>query len=145
MSDKIDDIVKEIALKHGVALGKDDPILILHTMNERLIRDMADAQQHIVREFQAKIEDSAINWSEDARLKAERTINGALTVTQQAMKEALHDASSSVAATTEKRVKELISIHIEQLSKKQTLLSIMNILTFSLLLVITCLLAFKLI
>ena len=114
-------------------------------MNERLIRDMADAQQHIVREFQAKIEDSAINWSEDARLKAERTINGALTVTQQAMKEALHDASSSVAATTEKRVKELISIHIEQLSKKQTLLSIMNILTFSLLLVITCLLAFKLI
>ena len=145
MSDKIDEIVKEIALKHRVALGKDDPILMLYTMNERLIRDMADAQQHIVREFQANIEDSATNWSEDARLKAERTINGALTMTQQAMKEALHEAASSVAASTEKKVNELISIHIEQLSKKQTLISIMNILTFSLLLLVTCLLAFKLI
>ena len=37
MDDKIDSLIQEISTKHGVVIGRDDPILILHSVNMRLI------------------------------------------------------------------------------------------------------------
>ena len=37
MSSGIDEAIKEIAVKHGISIGRDDPILVLQTMQERLI------------------------------------------------------------------------------------------------------------
>ena len=42
MSD-IDDLMKEVAAKHRVALGRDDPLLILQTINEHLTEKSAKA------------------------------------------------------------------------------------------------------
>lgn len=61
-NDKIEAIIKEIAAKHGIAVGRDDPILILQTINEKLMRDSAVAQQAILNTFKEELEDIAHRW-----------------------------------------------------------------------------------
>ena len=45
MGDRIEELIKEIAVKHGIAVSRDDPILVLHTINNRLLQDSSKAQQ----------------------------------------------------------------------------------------------------
>ena len=45
--DKIEELIREIAVKHGIAVGRDDPILVLQTINMKLMQDSASAQQEI--------------------------------------------------------------------------------------------------
>ena len=45
MPDNVDELIKEIAVKHGIAVSRDDPILILQTINNRLMQDSEKAQQ----------------------------------------------------------------------------------------------------
>ena len=33
MSDAVEDLIGEVARKHGIAIGRDDPILVLHTIH----------------------------------------------------------------------------------------------------------------
>ena len=49
--DKIEELIREIAVKHGIAVGRDDPILILQTINTRLMQDSQAAQQEILDRF----------------------------------------------------------------------------------------------
>ena len=51
MSDPVDELIKEIAVKHNIAVSRDDPIMVLHTINERLMRDSAKAQQDMLDTF----------------------------------------------------------------------------------------------
>ncbi|BCA95202.1 hypothetical protein TUM19329_15630 [Legionella antarctica] len=48
MSTAIDEIIKDISIIHGVALGKDDPILMLHTVNKKLIEDNKKSHQEML-------------------------------------------------------------------------------------------------
>lgn len=45
MNDEIEELIKEIAAKHGIAVSRDDPILVLQTINKRLMEDSSKAQQ----------------------------------------------------------------------------------------------------
>jgi hypothetical protein len=45
MTDPVEELIREIAAKHGIAVSRDDPILILQTINTRLLQDSAKAQQ----------------------------------------------------------------------------------------------------
>ena len=78
--DKIEELIREIAAKHGIAVGRDDPILILQTINMKLMQDSASAQQEILDAFKSELESIAHRWGDDAKGKAERTLNAALAV-----------------------------------------------------------------
>ena len=43
MSDQLEELIKEIASKHGIAVSRDDPILVLQTINNRLLQDSSKA------------------------------------------------------------------------------------------------------
>ena len=96
-ADKIEDIIKEIAVKHGIAVGRDDPILILQTINERLMQDSAAAQQEILDRFKEELESIAHRWGDDAKNKAERTLNAALTASREAMMKGMQDGAKAAA------------------------------------------------
>ena len=98
-ADKIEETIKDIAVKHGIALGRDDPILILQTINERLMQDSAAAQRDILDRFKEEMEAIAYRWGEDARTKAERTLNAALTASRDAMMKAMLDGAKTAADT----------------------------------------------
>lgn len=96
--DRIGELVKEIAHKHGIAVGRDDPIMILHTINERLMRDSKAAQQEILGQFRSELELIAHQWNAGAKDKAERTLNAALSATKAAMANTMQEGADAAAA-----------------------------------------------
>jgi hypothetical protein len=92
MSEKLDKIVQDITIKHGVLLGKDDPILMLQTMNEQLIEENRKAQQDLLVQFREEIESISSQWKDDAKEKAEKILNVALA----SSKEATADCGTSL-------------------------------------------------
>lgn len=83
--DQIESLIREIATKHGIAVGRDDPILILQTINNRLLQDGAKAQQDMLDQFKQELEALAMRWSEDAKNKAERIVNASLNASKESM------------------------------------------------------------
>ena len=54
--DRTDDLLKEIASKHGVALDREDPILIVQTLHARLLADSQSAQQAMLEDYPTTLE-----------------------------------------------------------------------------------------
>lgn len=104
--DSIDDLIKEVAVKHGVALGKDDPVLMLHTINRKLIQEGVAAQEQILETFKGQLEEIAHRWSEDSKSKAERVLNASLAASKDAMAAGVKEASKIAATELSRVVKE---------------------------------------
>ena len=49
--DPTDDLLKEIASKHGVALDRADPILMVQTMHRRLLAESQHAHHALLEEY----------------------------------------------------------------------------------------------
>ena len=81
--EKIEETIKEIAVKHGIAVGRNDPIMILHTINERLMKETAAAQRQILHEFKEELEAAAHQWEAEAKKNAETILNAALAVSKE--------------------------------------------------------------
>ena len=79
------EMIKEIAVKHGIALGRDDPILILQTLNNRLLQDNQKAQQAMLNQYKEELEALSLRWSSDTKEKAERILNASLESSKVAM------------------------------------------------------------
>ena len=103
-ADKTEEIIKEIAVKHGIAVGRDDPILILHTLNERLMEDSVAAQQAILHRFEEELEAIAQRWGADAQAQAERTLNAALVASKGVMMKGMQDSAKAAAESVRREV-----------------------------------------
>ncbi|MDD2162223.1 conjugal transfer protein TraM [Pseudomonas sp. MIL19] len=97
MSDPVDELIKEIAVKHNIAVSRDDPIMVLHTINERLMRDSEKAQQDMLDTFKEELESIAFRWGADAKEKAERILNAALSASRETMAKAMQDSAKATA------------------------------------------------
>ncbi len=102
MSDKLNEIVKDIAIKHGVALSKDDPILILQTMNERLLEESRKAQQEMLIQFKEEMENISSEWKDDAQVKAEKTLNTAVSSSKDIMVKIFQESASETLIAMKK-------------------------------------------
>ncbi|MBV6831321.1 conjugal transfer protein TraM [Xanthomonas euvesicatoria] len=107
--DKIEELIREIAVKHGIAVGRDDPILILQTINTRLMQDSQAAQQEILDRFKEELEAIAHRWGEDAKGKAERTLNAALTASKEAMSKGMQEGAKAAADTVRRELEAAAS------------------------------------
>jgi cell division septum initiation protein DivIVA len=95
--DQIEALIREIAQKHGIVVGRDDPILVLQTINHRLMQDSARAQQAQLESFRQELEALAQRWSQDAREKSERILNASLRVGKQAMTQLMEEGATTSA------------------------------------------------
>jgi len=88
------EMIKEISVKHGVAIGRDDPIMILPTMNNRLINTFTENnrqlmneaninQKKILEEFKSHFAGLLLVWKTEADGKASQTLNTALDAINQ--------------------------------------------------------------
>lgn len=93
MSDQIEELIREIAAKHGIAVSRDDPILVLQTINNRLMQDSAKAQQAMLDQYKEELEAIAQRWSNDAKTKAEKILNASLTASKEAMIRLMHEGA----------------------------------------------------
>nr|BCT99940.1 conjugal transfer protein TraM [uncultured bacterium] len=124
--DKIEELIREIAVKHGIAVGRDDPILILQTINTRLMQDSQAAQQEILDRFKEELEAIAHRWGEDAKGKAERTLNAALTASKEAMAKGMQEGGKA-AADTVRRELEAAAAQLAAPLREARRVSYMNI------------------
>ena len=99
MADSIDELVKDIAAKHGVAVGRDDPIMILQTVNARLLEDSAKAQQAMLERFKEELEALSARWSSDAKEKAERVLNAAQEASRNSIRSVMQEGTRETAAS----------------------------------------------
>lgn len=129
-TDKIEETIKEIAAKHGIAVGRDDPILILQTINERLMQDSAAAQQEILDRFKEEMEAVAHRWGDDAKNKAERTLNAALISSREAMMTTMQDGAKAAAESLRREV-ESTTTRLASSIRKSWHVAVMNLIAAS--------------
>jgi hypothetical protein len=129
-TDKIEETIKEIAAKHGIAVGRDDPILILQTINERLMQDSAAAQKEILYRFKEEMEAVAHRWGDDAKNKAERILNVALTASREAMMATMQDGATAAAEPLRRELESTIT-RIASLIRESRRVAIMNLVAAS--------------
>lgn len=108
MSDAVENLIKEIAAKHGIAVSRDDPILILQTINSRLLEDGARAQRAMLQEHKEELEAIAQRWGVDAKDKAERILTAALSASKDAMARMMQDGAQATTTTVRKEVESAL-------------------------------------
>ena len=99
MTDPVEELIKELAARHGIAVSRDDPILVLQTINSRLMQDSAKAQQVLLDHYKEELESLALRWGNDAKGKAERIVNASLAASKEAMGQILQEAAKATAAS----------------------------------------------
>lgn len=113
--EKIDDLIKEIALKNGVAVGRRDPIMIVYTMNNRLLEDGKAAQQEALNALKSELEGIAHQWGEDAKSKAEKILNASLAASKKAMANGMQEGAKNASEDLKRIIGESTS-KIEKLA-----------------------------
>lgn len=99
MAGGMDEVIAEVAAKHGIAIGCDDPILVLHTINDRLLRESSAAQQALLDAFKAELEASASHWGADASVRADRILQAALTGGKETITSLMQEGAATTAAS----------------------------------------------
>ncbi|CAM2991743.1 conjugal transfer protein TraM [Legionella anisa] len=112
MSEKLDKIIQNITVKHGVLLGKDDPILMLQTMNEQLIEENRKAQQDLLIKFREEMEGISFQWKDDAKEKSEKILNASLASSKEAIARLLQESTGETLRAMKKLISDsLIDAH----------------------------------
>ena len=109
MNDALENLIKEIAAKHGVAVGRDDPILILQTINARLLEDGQKAQRAMLQEHKEALEGIAQRWGVDAKDKAERILTASLSASKDAMARMMQEGAAATTAAVRGELDQALS------------------------------------
>jgi predicted YcjX-like family ATPase len=72
---KIEAIIRTVAVKHGIAIGRNDPILILQTVNSLLMDDFAKQQAVLINQFRINLEAAADHWSKNMEVKSDEILS----------------------------------------------------------------------
>lgn len=95
MSQEIEKVIQDIAKIHNISIGRDDPILILYTINEMLLKRATEAQENQLKAFQEEIQLSMKQLSEESKDKAEKVITAALNASRANIERATNEQIDS--------------------------------------------------
>ncbi len=124
--DEIDQAISEIAAKHGIAVGRDDPIMVLHTMNQRLVRETAKAQEASLYAFKSDLEGIAHRWGDNAKDKAEKVLSAALSTSTGTMNKAGENLVSELRKAIQTDTGNLLN-QIDSRLKQSRQIAILNV------------------
>lgn len=127
-------------MKHGVSLGRDDPILILQTMNERLLCQHKKEQKALLSSFKDEIGKISQTWQNDAKEKAEKMLNASFNASQGAMETVLKKTSIEHTELIEQEIHSALR-EIKTLNAETKKISKVNLVYCSLMLSATFCLA----
>lgn len=119
--DRTDDLLKEIASKHGVALDREDPILIVQTLHARLLAESRSAQHALLDEYRQTLEAMLERWGAETTAKAERIVTASLTATTETMKTQMATHTTDVANAIRKELTEVVETTEAQMRRATTL------------------------
>jgi uncharacterized protein YgbK (DUF1537 family) len=124
--EKIEETIKEIAIKHGIAVGRDDPIMILHTINERLMKETTTAQRQILHEFKEELEFAAHEWEKTAKQISEKILNIALNASKETIERVVTEGGKTAAEVFGREVDSRL-VQIGTTMRASRILAIVNV------------------
>ena len=93
---KLEETIQQIASIHGIVLSKDDPVMILHTLNERLIQDSTAAQKDLLDNFKSEIELSVSELSSAAKNHSDRVLNSTIETSKTEIARVMEEQSNII-------------------------------------------------
>lgn len=94
-----DELMRQIQLTHGVRLGTEDPILVLHTINRALAEDLQQGVDRAIGGLKTDLEEAYFRWEHESKEKAERILSVALTKARDEVQTAATSAIRSAETT----------------------------------------------
>lgn len=99
--DPVLQIIEEVASKHGIALDPNDPILMVYTINQHLMRSGARIQQAMLKKYQKDIEEHMELWKVQAYRQGDQAMQSTLDATREII-------TATVRVETEMALKAVI-------------------------------------
>ena len=127
MADQFDSLINEVAIKHGVVLGHDDPILIVQTMNARLMEDNAKTQQLMLHQYKEDLEGIALRFGNEAKEKSERILNASLAAAKETMANVLEESAKTTSLAVQNDIEKLLSRAGGTLLRRTERIAIINL------------------
>ncbi|MDR2925484.1 MAG: hypothetical protein LBU76_06000 [Azoarcus sp.] len=110
-SSTVDALIREIALRHGVAVGRDDPIMILPTALDVLLKEFETTHAAHMEKLAYSLGETVSKMSAEARSAIEAACNETLA--------SVHEEMSSIANETLRRT--VLEIRSEAQSGAETI------------------------
>lgn len=81
--DALHQIIDEVAVKHGFALDRDDPVLMIYTINRHLMQSSATIQQAMLDRYHQELDDSMRKWEIQAARQQNSTLQKIIDSTKE--------------------------------------------------------------
>ena len=112
-------IKAEISAKHQMIISENDPILVLHTINDFLMKQSAAKQSELLAQFKSELEGVLMRWGNTAskqadeslvaaKQTAERVLNVALEASRQSIESVVDQGIDKTSAGVRKEVEEFL-------------------------------------
>lgn len=105
----IDQLIERIAIEHHVTLEKEDPILILHTMNKMIVEANKANQAELLNDLSSKLEVYLLKLSEKSKAQVEMGANAAIRASK--------DVSVSIIEESIRTIEDKIKTTVEDAIK----------------------------
>lgn len=127
-------LIERVAARHGIALSADDPVLMIHTLNEILLEENAQAHQALLTAFRATLEESSHQWCDLTNQKADALLQqvgkNSRLLTEQVSDQCLQRIEQKLEADVGRHINAL-----SQLAMSARQAAIINLLASSMLVV----------
>ena len=123
----MDELLHEIASKHGVALDRADPILIVQTLHERLLAESRSAHQAMLEDYRTTLEALLERWSTETTAKAERIVTASLTASTETMTAQMATHATEMTSAIRNEVTAVLD-QTEARMRRATTLGYLNLL-----------------
>ena len=130
-SNKLDALIERIASEHGIVLSQDDPILMMHTLNEVLLEQNEKAHAELLSNYQATLEENFNRWCEYSTKKSNAMINASANNAKLTRDQFLESCIQLI----DEKVKSGIGHEIYELKRISRQVAIINLLVSALILV----------
>ncbi len=129
-------VIEEIARKHGIMVGRDDPVLIVHTMLEICGNELAEVMREIHRQgfvqYAQEMESEYTKWSSESHKRAEQVLSVAMLEAQKITDEHVKTIKASLTAQVGDAI-DAKMVGIRQVQCNQRWFAIANMITAGLL------------
>ncbi|MCE7915630.1 MAG: conjugal transfer protein TraM [Nitrosomonas sp. PRO4] len=129
--DHFSKIIERVAAKHGIALTDDDPILMIHTLNEILLEENNKAHQVLLNNFRSTLEENISQWSQATENKANSLLQASSRNTHLLTEQIINACFESIDQKIESGFNEKIK-EVSTLARSTWQAAIINLLATSL-------------
>ena len=131
ITDKLDALIERIASEHGIVLSQDDPVLMMHTLNEVLLERNEKAHAELLSNYQAVLEENFNRWCEFSTKKSNAIIGTSMGNAQLTRDQFLESCIQLI----DERIKSGEDQEIYELTRISRQAAIINLLASTLILV----------